>query len=134
MPDGMSYRNTTRYRNSDISRISSRVDDPQVVYLYPTERIGGVNINTNTSIDLVTNLVVNTNEVITITNPYLYDTININGTSNTDTGYLHWQKGDEVIVFKYTDLLVTHDRTLTGLETSKYENITILDGAHLYVV
>jgi len=134
MPDSMSYRNTIRYRNGDISRISSRVNDPQVVYLYPAERVGGVDINTNTSIDLITNLVVGTNEVITITNPYLYDSINIDGTSDSDTGYLHWQKDDEIIVFKYTDLLVTHDRTLTEAEASQYDNITILDGAHLYIV
>ena len=134
MPDSMSYRNTIRYRNGDISRISSRVEDPQIVYLYPTERIGGVDINTNTSIDLITNLVVDKNEVTTITNPYLYDTVDINGTSDSDTGYLHWQRDDEVIVFKYTDLLVPHDRTMTQEEASKYDNITILDGAHLYIV
>jgi len=134
MFDSMAYRNTVRLRKGDVLRISSRTTDPQLVYLYPATRADEIIIASNDSVDRVTNLVVNAGETITITNPYLYDTVDVLGTSDTDTGVLQWLDGETILEFRYKDLLVPHDRTLTESEAAKYDTITTLAGATLTVV
>jgi len=132
--DSMSYRNTIRLRNGDILRISSRISDPQIIYMYPVERTEEIAIIENNEVDVVTDLVVAANNITYIENPYMYDTITINGTSDDDTGLLQWQSGDEILEFRYRDLLLTRDTTMTESETEQYDTITQLEGVTLTVV
>ncbi|MCI4436933.1 MAG: hypothetical protein JHC33_09025 [Ignisphaera sp.] len=112
--DNLPYRVTISLANGDFLRVSSRVLDPQTVYLYVSDTITSDKIKTdNVTLSNITDIVVNANEVVTIETLLGINSITIKGTSSVDTGILRWLSSDSVISFDYKDLIIFDNKTLT---------------------
>lgn len=112
--DNLPYRVTISLANGDFLRISSRELDPQKVYLYVSNTITANNVNVDTvTLPNITDIVVNTNEVVTIETLLGINSITIQGTSSTDTGILRWLSAEGVVEFDYKDLIIFDNTTLT---------------------
>lgn len=134
--DNLVYRSTIVTRGGDILRISGREEDPQVVYRYVANTISAANIDENTEItDTIKHLVVKAGDIVAIEDPYLYDSIIIEGTSDEDTGYLKWVDGSDIKLYQYDDLIVTRDTTMTREEfnSMNYASVLVLDGVSFVV-
>jgi len=134
--DNLRYRTTIVLRNGDIFRISNRAVDPQKVYRYVSNTYTNDQLVDNTIIDSITDLVVNEHTTINIESPYRYNTIKVLGTDYNNTGVLRWLNGDKLREFKYRDLIITRDTTITqdiydAIES--YDSITVLEDANFTV-
>jgi hypothetical protein len=123
--DSMEYLNSIVLRNGDILRVSSNVKDPQKVYTYVS------NTYTTTvdiaTVDATTDLVVNAGQLITIENPYMYNSITIEGTTYADSGTLHWIDGNLLRTYTFRDLILTRDRNISeATGDKKWDSITLL--------
>jgi len=134
MIDDMIYQTSIDLLNGDILRLTSRVQDPQVVYTYVSNTRTMEELLGDSLINIITDLVVPQNEVITVNDIYRYETIVIEGTDDTNTGKLVWIHDDELIEFKWNDLIVTRDMDLPRNiydGPTEYKTVTILEGALL---
>lgn len=134
--DNLQYKNSIVLKNGEVLRISSRALDPQKVYKYITNTISVEDIKDNTTIDAINDLVVPAGKTITIESPYRFNTIKVEGTNETDTGLLQWLDGDKLHEFRYNDLIITRDTTITQdlyIGIKEWDSITILEDAHLEI-
>jgi hypothetical protein len=112
--DNLPYRVTISLANGDFLRISSRISDPQTVYLYVSNTITADKVKVDTvTLPNITDIVVNANEVVTIETLLGVNSITIKGTSSADTGILRWLSNDSVVNFDYKDLIIFDNKTLT---------------------
>jgi len=132
--DNLIYRTSIVLQSGDILRISSLEEDPQVVLRYVSNTSYVEDIDSTTDIeDMVTNLIVPVNKVITVEDLYRYETITIEGTSMSDTGKLRWVTPFGIREFYYNDLIVTRDtvRQQDELNAALYNRVFILGNATL---
>lgn len=104
------------------------------VLLYPHAPLTQY-VDTDDVITVNKHLTVPVGKVISITNPYIYDTITINGTGPDDTGTLIWTDMNKKRVFDCTWKIVTRDLTVTVAEdrAQNKEKLFILDGVEYNV-
>lgn len=124
--DDQIYRNTVRLMSGNIIRISSKKNDPQNVYTYISDTMGIDNVDESTDLSgYLTNLVVSGDRVLTIEDPYMYETIVIEEGST-----LRWNDIGNVREFGHKDLIVTRDTVVTRAEyeSMMWQSVTILDG------
>ena len=134
--DTLRYNSSIVYQDGDIGRISNTPVDPQKVNTYISNTQTVDNIVNNNTIESVTDLVVNPGEEITIESPYRYNSITILGTNYKDSGILHWIKDNEVVDFKFRDIIVTRDMILDNNlydPLEPWDSITILDNVDFSV-
>jgi len=130
MTDNLGYRTLIKLINGDILRLTARTQDPQKLYKYISNTMSIDDVVDNTTVDVITDLVVRPGEVVTIESPYRYTSITIEGTSLADTGRLIWIDGDNRREFIYTDRIITRDtsETINLYDvSSRYTTITVLD-------
>jgi len=131
--DNMAYNSTIYLRSGDLLRMSNRTLDPQLVYTYVSNTYSESDLVNNDTIDRIVSLVVPVGETVNIDNPYKYGTIDIEGTSDTNTGILIWtDEENNTQEYKWNDLLVPNNRTISSDAT--YDEITVLEGAVLLVI
>ena len=137
MGDGMLYRNAIQLQNGDFIRISTRTEDPQLVYTYISDTMTSDNLTENDTIDIILDLVVPVGNMIQVEDLYRYESVTIEGDSEENTGELRWLDGDNEYIFHYDDLIVTREMTIEQdlyLDNIReYNTITILEDASLEV-
>lgn len=124
--DGQFYRNSIRLLNGNIMRISSKINDPQNVYTYLSDTMDIEDIDESTDLSgYVTDLVVNGDRILTIEDPYMYETITIEEGST-----LRWNDHGNIREFGHKDLIVTRDTVVSraSYEAMEWQSVTILDG------
>ena len=117
------FRNNIVMRDGSILRISSKAQDPQASYIYASEytSTSGKPI---TPINPVKRLVVLTGTQIEIEDPYLYDSIDIQG-----TGKLIWLSNNGRIEYTSADLLITRNTVMkqSAYEAKRYGSVHLFD-------
>jgi hypothetical protein len=134
--DDLTYRNTIQLLNGDLLRISTRVLDPQLVQTYVKDTYSADAIHINDTIDVINDLVVKVGDVVTVETLYKFNSIKIEGDSDTNTGKLILLDGNSITEFKWNDLIVIGDISIEQdlyLGTKSYNSITILEGSSLEV-
>ena len=84
--DSVPYQNTIICMSGDVYRVSCNETDPQKVYRYVAGNIAQEDILDETITDSLTDIIVRENDVVTIYDPWRYDTITIEGDSAINTG------------------------------------------------
>lgn len=136
MVDNLIYRNAIQLRNGDILRISSRTDDPQLVYTYISDTKVLSDLTENDTIDIILDLVVPVGKEITVEDLYRYESITIEGDSDTNTGVLKWVDDDgKEYIFRWNDLIITRPTTIEQDlylgNINEYNTITVLQDSYL---
>lgn len=121
------FRTTLVCENGDFIRISYKDDIVMHTLLYPHVKLA------NYEDDIITfnkNLVVPVGRTVTIENPYLYDTIVIEGTDDQNTGILRWADQNFVRTLTYKDVILTRDTVHTQAQADLIpkQHLWILDG------
>lgn len=123
----MPFRSTVALRDGGFLRIGNTLTTMPPMLGYMADPV-----NAATTTPIVTNkhLVVRAGERLAIENPYLYETITIEGTSEADTGILTWVDTLRVTTFTYTTRIITRDTVETQAEADakKKEHLYVLDG------
>jgi hypothetical protein len=138
-PDGMLYRNAIQLQNGDIIRMSTRTEDPQLVYTYISDTAAASELSVNDTIDIITDLRVPVDTEVQVEDLYRYDTVVIEGSDDTHTGKLKWLDGTQEYIFKWNDLVITRETALTQNlypypdDVNEWNSVTILEGASLSV-
>jgi len=137
MGDGMLYRNAIQLQNGDFIRISTRTEDPQLVYTYISDTMSGDHLTENDTVDIILDLVVPVGTKLQVEDLYRYESVVVEGDSDDNTGELRWLDDGEEIIFHYDDLIVTRDMTIEQDlylgNIREYNSITILEDASLEV-
>jgi len=124
--------------NADICLISSTVDIVEsVAYLKTTTSDAVTTTALISNSQRVINLVVPIGKTVYMRDPYLYDSITIDGTSLSNTGKLVWIRQDTINEFHYNDLIVTRPMTLTipaGQAGPNYNTVVVVGDAVLNVI
>ena len=106
------FKSNIVFNNGNILRVSRILQDPQKVMTYIANTlIDSEVVDITDTVNVNTNLVVNSGENITVFNPYNYDSINISG-----TGTLTWDDNGTIRVFTSDILVVTRDTSMTQAE------------------
>ena len=135
--DGMLYRNAIQLQNGDIIRISTRTLDPQLVYTYISDTQNGSNLTVNDTVDIVLDLRVPTGTELEVEDLYRYNTVKVEGDSDTNTGTLKWVKDGVEYIFHWNDLIVTRDMVVENNlypdqnSLATYNSITIIEDSNL---
>lgn len=121
------FRTTLVCNNGDFIRISYRDELLMYTLLYSHVKLA------NYEDDIITlnkNLVVPIGRTVTIENPYLYDTIVIEGTDDQNTGILRWADQNFVRTLTYKDVIITRDTTVTQAQADliQKQHLWVLDG------
>lgn len=136
-PDDMLYRNAIQLQNGNIIRISTRTLDPQLVYTYISDTENGSNLTVNDTVNLILDLKVPVGTQLEVEDLHRYKTVQIEGTSDTNTGELKWVKDGVEYIFHWNDLIVTRDMVIqqnlypNQYDYNSYNSITIIDDASL---
>lgn len=134
--DNLLYRSTVTLNSGDALRISARVKDPQYVYNYISNTKTADQIGEHVGeTEVIRNLVVEPGTIVNIERAQEYTSIRVLGTSDSDTGILRVQVEDTVEEYKWNDLLVTRDLTMTQAEYDMvpWRTVTILPGVMLTI-
>ena len=117
------FRNNIVMRDGSILRISSKIQDPQTSYIYASEYTSTTGSQVN-PIPLNKNLVVKDGTQIEIEDPYLYDSIDIQG-----TGKLIWLTDSGRIEYTSSDLLITRNTVMqqSAYEAKRYSSVHLFD-------
>lgn len=121
------FRSTLVGSNGDFFRIGYQDESLMYTLLYPHTKLSSYD---DDSAVINKNLVVNKGRTITIENPYLYDTITIEGTSLEDTGILKWVDEKAIRYLDFRDTIITRDTVVTEEEANRIpkEHLWVLDG------
>jgi len=136
-PDDMIYRNAIQLQNGNIIRISTRTLDPQLVYTYISDTENGSNLTVNDTVDLILDLKVPIGTQLEVEDLHRYNTVQVEGTSDANTGELKWVKDGVEYLFHWNDLIVTRDMVIqqnlypNQYDYNSYNSITIIDDVSL---
>lgn len=121
------FRSTIIGNNGDFIRISYTDENLMYVLLYPHNKLSTYEDDV---IVINKNLVVPVGRVVTIENPYLYDSIIIEGTDDDHTGIIKWADQNFIRTLTYKDKIITRDTVVTQAEADMVskEHLWILDG------
>ena len=134
--DNMIYRNAIQLQNGDFIRISSRTEDPQLVYTYISDTMEADSLTQNDTVDIILDLVVPRGTTIQVEDLYRYESIVIEG-DDTESGELRWydQEDGEEYIFHYDDLIVTREMSIEQDlylgDIREYNTITVLENASI---
>lgn len=134
------FRTTVAMRNGDYLRLSyietvdATSERENKVLLYPHLPLTDY-VDTDSEIMINKNLTVPIGKIISIENPYLYDTITIEGDSPDHTGVLIWTDVNKQRVFDYSWKIITRDTEVTAEQdrAQNKEKLFILDGVQYTV-
>lgn len=134
------FRTTVAMRNGDFLRLSyietvnNNNDRENKVLLYPHLPLTDY-VDTDTDIMINKHLNIPVGKVISIENPYLYDTITIEGDRPDNTGILIWTDQDKQRVFDYSWKIITRNTEVTSEQdrAQSKEKLFILDGVQYTV-
>lgn len=126
------FRTTVIGNNGDFIRISYTDENMMYVLLYPHNKLTSYE---DDSAVINKNLVVPIGRVVTIENPYLYDSIVIEGTDDDHTGIIKWADQNFIRTLTYKDKIITRDTVVTQAEADMVskEHLWILDGVNYTV-
>lgn len=126
------FRTTMVATNGDFIRIGYNDELIVPTLYYPASKLASY---TDDSASIVKHLIVPIGRTITIENPYLYEKITIEGTSEDSTGVLNWTDKNTVRRLDYRDVIITRDTTMTQAQVDKIEktHLWILDGVNLTI-
>lgn len=130
LPSNTTYRGTVVLRNGDYVRLTTNTQNVHPARLYVSDSMDVLNLVTAEG-DKETELVIKPGEHKTISDPKLYEIINIQGTNDEDTGRLTVIKDGEIDTYDYQTLLVPYNRELTVAEVRKFTTVIVLDGASI---
>lgn len=138
-PDDVIYASTIKLLNNDFLRVSSKIHDPQLVYEYATKLHDDNTFDAGSAYTKVFDLVVPVGQHIEVESLYQYNSITIEGDSDTNTGILKWLDKGNVHEFKWNDLIVTQNTTYvnnlyTPLDDVSYNSITILNNVEYVTI
>lgn len=123
----MPFRSTIALKDGSFLRIGNTLTTMPPILGYMADPV-----NAATTTPIVSNkvLVVNPGERLSIENPYIYESIEVLGTSDADTGILTWVDTERVRTWTYTTRIITRDTTETQAEADakKKEHLYVLDG------
>ena len=121
------FRTTLIGNNGDFIRISYRDDLLMYPLLYPHLKLASYD---DDIITMNKNLVVPIGRTVTIENPYIYETIVIEGTDDQNTGILRWADQNFVRTLTYKDKIITRDTIVTQAEADLIpkQHLWVLDG------
>ena len=110
-------------RDGSILRISSKIQDPQTSYIYVSQYTGSTGKPVN-PIDFIRTLVVEDNTQVEIEDPYLYSSIDIQG-----TGKLIWLSDNGKVEYTSSDLLITRNTVMkqSDYEAKRYSSVHLFD-------
>lgn len=127
------FRSTIVLRNGDYYRIAYREEEITNMLLYPRIRLAQYVDGSET---MVKHLIVPVGKTITIENPYIYESITIEGDSEENTGVLVWNDVGHQRYFDYRYKIITRNTKVTQQEDqlTPKEYLVILDGVTYMVI
>lgn len=130
------FRSTIQMRNGDFLRLSYQEtltsgDLSCKVLIYPHQPLTDYT-DTDAPVTVNKNLVVPVGSVISIENPYIYESITIEGNSPDNTGILLWTDKNELRSLDYTYRFITRDTVTPTAEVQAMgkEKFIVLDGVN----
>lgn len=123
------FRSTILMQSGDFLRLSHSDLAYSKVLIYPHNNLTDY-VDTDVTVSINKNLVVPIGTTLTIENPYLYDTIIIEGDAPDNTGILKWTDVTQMRVLDYRDKIITRDTVVTQAEdaATPKEHLWVLDG------
>ena len=131
-PINVPVRTNIIFKNGDIYRFTSKVEDPQNVLVYHSNSKRAEDIDDFDSIDKEPlELIVNEDEVKAIEDIYKYTKITILG-----NGKLKWYRPQGITVLTSKDLIVMKNTRIRQLDLARqeYRSILVLDGVDFQIV
>lgn len=127
------FRSTIVLRNGDFFRIAYKEEEITHMLIYPKSRLASYVDGSET---LLKHLLVPVGKTITIENPYIYESITIEGDSEDNTGILVWNDVSHQRYFDYRHKIITRSTKVTQEEDRRTpkEFLVILDGVTYMVM
>lgn len=123
------FRSTIIMQSGDFLRLSHSDLAYTKVLIYPHNNLTDY-VDTDVTININKNLVIPIGTTLTIENPYLYDSIIIEGDAPDNTGIMRWTDVTTPRVADYRDKFITRDTIVSQAEdaATPKEHLWVLDG------